>query len=300
LDSIKIILTNVNRFFVAPENVSQSPMKGRLLLITAAILWSLSGVLIKSLDLPPTVIAFYRSLFAALAFMPFLKGRATPLSRWYLLSVPAYTGTVTLLVVATKMTSAANAIVLQYTAPLYVFALSLVFLGERPGKRGIAALIFGMAGIAVIFVGRSGGGDTVGILLGALSGFCFGALIVLLRKMRESDALFTTFVNSLGSALILLPFVTNNLQITGTQALVLIGMGSVQLSLPYFLYTKGLQTITSQEAAILTLIEPLLNPVWVALVVEEIPSIPTIIGGLLIVGGFVVRYAPTKIPVEET
>ena len=275
-------------------------MKGRLLLITAAVLWSLSGVLIKSLTLPPTVIAFYRSLFAAFAFMPFLKGRTTPLSRWYLLSVPAYTGTVTLLVVATKMTSAANAIILQYTAPLYVFALSLVFLGERPGKRGIAALIVGMAGIAVIFVGRSGGGDTVGILLGALSGFCFGALIVLLRKIRESDALFTTFVNSLGSAFILLPFVINNLQITGTQAFVLIGMGSVQLSLPYFLYTKGLQTITSQEAAILTLIEPLLNPVWVALIVGEVPSTPTIIGGLLIIGGLAVRYAPFKIPVEGT
>jgi drug/metabolite transporter (DMT)-like permease len=284
-------------------------MKGRLLLIAAALLWSLSGVLIKSLALPSAVIAFYRSLFAALTFLPFLKRRGASLNRWYLLSIPAYTGTVTLLVVATKMTSAANAIVLQYTAPLYVFILSMIFLGERPGKRGIIALVVGMMGIAVIFISSippffhssiqgggegevRGGGDAAGILVGIASGVCFGVLIVLLRTMRESDALFTTFINSLGSALILFPFVINNMQITGTQVVVLIGMGSVQLSLPYLLYTKGLQTITSQEAAILTLIEPLLNPVWVALVVGEIPSTPTIIGGLLIIGGLVARYAP--------
>lgn len=263
---------------------------GRLILLLAAFLWSLAGVFIKFLILHPLTIVFYRSLFASI-FFAFFRGRSTSLPpRALLLAIVSYTAAISAFVAANKLTTAANAIVLQYTAPIFVFVLVRFLFGEKTANVNWICLAFGMLGIMVIFAGSAGEPDAVGIMVALLSGLLFSIYMVTLRFLRDVHAGTLTFVNNLACWLILLPFVSSQLDVSLRDFVILAVMGVVQLGIPYWLFSKGLETISLQEASLIVLIEPVLNPVWVAVVVGEIPSLATLTGGGLIVASLGFRY----------
>lgn len=267
--------------------------KGRIMISFAAFLWSLGGVFIKSIHLPPQTIACYRTLFAALFLLPFLlRGRFEKPGEMHFLAAILYCLQGFLFVTATKATSAANAIILQYTAPIYTFVLGYLLLGESVQKRGLYSLLIGMAGVAIIFFGGFRGGDLTGIALALVSGFFFSSITVIFRYMRDKDPFTITFFNNLLTGLFLLPASFKGVKIPGDELLALLVMGIVQVAMPYIFFIKGLRFIQAQEAGILSLIEPFLNPLWVALVVGEIPSLPTMIGGPFIALAVVLRYIP--------
>jgi drug/metabolite transporter (DMT)-like permease len=139
--------------------------RGRLLILAAALLWSLAGVFIKFLDLPPLTIVFYRSLFAALVFAPFLRRVRWQLNAPIMVSAVTYTAAISAFVAANKLTTAANAIVLQYTAPIFVFIFSRLVLGEAIAKLNGFALTVSMIGVAVISLDSVGAPDMTGVLL---------------------------------------------------------------------------------------------------------------------------------------
>jgi drug/metabolite transporter (DMT)-like permease len=114
--------------------------------------------------------------------------------------------------------------------------------------------------------------------------------MVNLQRLREVSAIYLTWLNNLVCALLVLPFVKARLALSTDQLVIVAIMGGVQLGLPYFLFSKGLRTIPLQEAALIALIEPVLNPVWVALTVGEIPSFATLVGGAMILAALAVRY----------
>lgn len=260
-------------------------LRGRPLLVAAACLWSLSGPLIKSIDLHPTMITFYRSLFASACLAPFLSGkirRPHPLSA---VAILAYVGTMTSFVAATKITSAANAILLLYTAPIYVFLLSALALKEPPDRMNVVTLIVGLIGMAIIFVGRSGEHDSLGMALGAVSGLLFAVYTIILRRLRDFDPLFLTALHNLGVAGVLFWVVVPQFHVAPPQLLVLVVMGIVQLAVPSVLYATALRTVPAPEASTIILIEPVLNATLVAFFIGEHPSMATIAGGVLIVGG---------------
>jgi drug/metabolite transporter (DMT)-like permease len=263
---------------------------GRLLIVTTALLWSLAGVFIKFLDLPPLTIVFYRSVFAALVFTPFLRRKDWRIDRPILISVISYTAAISAFVSANKLTTAANAIVLQYTAPLFVFLFSGLVLGEKISRLNGFTLAASMIGVAIIFLGSAGQPDMAGVLLALLSGVLFAAYMINLRKTQAVSPVYLTWINNLVCALLLLLVVKSQLGLTSTQLGIVAVMGAVQLGLPYFLFSKGLQTVPLQEASLIALIEPVLNPLWVALTVGEIPSFATLAGGGLIVVALAVRY----------
>jgi drug/metabolite transporter (DMT)-like permease len=263
---------------------------GRLLIVTTALLWSLAGVFIKFLDLPPLTIVFYRSVFAALVFTPFLRRKDWRIDRPILISVISYTAAISAFVSANKLTTAANAIVLQYTAPLFVFLFSGLVLGEKISRLNGFTLATSMIGVAIIFLGSAGQPDMAGVLLALLSGVLFAAYMINLRKTQAVSPVYLTWINNLVCALLLLLVVKSQLGLTSTQLGIVAVMGAVQLGLPYFLFSKGLQTVPLQEASLIALIEPVLNPLWVALTVGEIPSFATLAGGGLIVVALAVRY----------
>jgi drug/metabolite transporter (DMT)-like permease len=263
---------------------------GRLLIVTTALLWSLAGVFIKFLDLPPLTIVFYRSVFAALVFTPFLRRKDWRIDRPILISVISYTAAISAFVSANKLTTAANAIVLQYTAPLFVFLFSGLVLGEKISRLNGFTLATSMIGVAIIFLGSAGQPDMAGVLLALLSGVLFAAYMINLRKTQAVSPVYLTWINNVVCALLLLLVVKSQLGLTSTQLGIVAVMGAVQLGLPYFLFSKGLQTVPLQEASLIALIEPVLNPLWVALTVGEIPSFPTLAGGGLIVVALAVRY----------
>jgi drug/metabolite transporter, DME family len=264
--------------------------RGRWLILSAALLWSLAGVFIKFLDVPPLTIVFYRSLFACLVFTPCLRRSEWRISTPILVSLISYTAAISSFVAANKLTTAANAIVLQYTAPIFVFLFSRFVLKEKVSRLNGCALLVSMFGVTIISLGSAGRPEMAGVLLALMSGLLFAGYIVNLQKTRDVNPVYLTWINNLACALLLLPFVKSDLALTSAQLWILAVMGAVQLGLPYFLFSKGLESVPLQEASLIALIEPVLNPLWVALVVGEIPSTATIAGGSLIILGLGVRY----------
>lgn len=263
---------------------------GRLLILVAALLWSLAGVFIKFLDLPPLTIVFYRSLFASFVFAPFVRRRQWHFDGSIALSVLSYTAAISAFVAANKLTTAANAIVLQYTAPVFVFLFTRLVWGERISRLNGFALAIAMLGVGIISFDSAGEPAMAGVLLALLSGVLFAVYMINLRHARDVHPVFLTWINNLVCALLLLFVVKSQLALSPHQAIILAVMGAVQLGMPYFLFSKGLQTVSLQEASLIALIEPVLNPLWVALVVGEIPSTATLSGGSMILVGLGVRY----------
>jgi drug/metabolite transporter (DMT)-like permease len=264
--------------------------RGRLWLLFAAVLWSLAGVFIKFLPLPPLTIVFYRSLFAGLFFLLFFRRSAGLPRAALLISMASFTAAISSFVTANKLTTAANAIVLQYTAPIFVFLIVGFFFRERIGGVTWAALGIGMSGIAVIFAGSAGQPDFVGVTVALLSGLLFSIYMLSLRFLHSVPAGTLTAINNLACCLLLLPFVMGQLSLTRAECLIIAVMGVVQLGIPYWLFSKAVEKIPVHEASLIVLIEPVLNPLWVALAVGEIPAPATFIGGALIVAGLAVRY----------
>lgn len=256
----------------------------------AALLWSLGGVFIKFLDLHPLTIVFYRSFFASLTFLPFVRRAGRLVSVPIFVSVISYTAAITAFVAANKLTTAANAIVLQYTAPLFVFLYSRLVLSQRITKPYAIALAVSMAGVAVISFGTVGDPQMAGVLLALASGVFFAIYMVNLPNMNETSPVYLTWLNNFVCALILLLLVKSRLAVSMKEGFTLFIMGAVQLALPYYFFSKGVLTLSLQEVALIALIEPVLNPLWVALAIGEIPSLATLAGGGMILLGLSLRY----------
>jgi len=269
------------------SNINQ----GRIFILLAGLLWSFAGIFIKSLDLSAVVIVFYRSLFASLFFLLFLRKRRGEASFHLLISVASYTAAISCFVFSNKLTTAANAIVLQYTAPLFVFLFIRLLFREPISKGNLMTLLLSMLGVAIIFTGSSGGQDLWGVSVAVLSGFLFAIYMMNLRFLAGFDPLVLTFINNLVCSIALLPLMVSHSIPFGGQLLALAVMGVVQLGVPYFLFSKGLERLALQEASLIVLIEPVLNPIWVAWGVGEVPSTQTLIGGSVILFSLVLRFA---------
>lgn len=267
---------------------------GRLLTVLAAILWSLAGVFIKSLALPAITIAFYRFVFAGLFFLVFLKAQDREFNRNVFFSVLTFIAATGSFVWANKLTTAANAVVLQYTAPVYVYALVPVLFREKIKRFELFALCGGMIGIGIIFLGSVERPDMPGVLIALFSGLLFSLYMVNLRFLLGMSMVFIVFLNNLGGAILFFPFVINDLYISLSELIALMIMGVVQFGAPYFIFSKALKTISLQEASLILLLEPVLNPLWVYLVIGELPARVTLIGGSVILISLAGRYLTVR------
>jgi drug/metabolite transporter (DMT)-like permease len=272
--------------------------RARLSLMLAAVLWSLAGIFIKFLALPPLTIVFYRSLFASLFFAFFVRKSSAVPKLALLVSVLAYTAAISAFVSANKLTTAANAIALQYTAPIFVFVIVHFWFGEKIIGTSWLSLALGMLGIVVIGASSAGRPDAAGVMIALLSGLLFSIYMVSLRFLKEFNPGTLTFLNNLVCCLILLPLVGSELSLPLQEGWIVAVMGVVQLGIPYWLFSKGLEQISVQEASLIVLIEPVLNPLWVALIVGELPSGATLIGGLCIVGSLAFRYLRSSLTAQ--
>ena len=283
----------MSRLVTVPGEIpalDQHLRRARLELLLAAALWSLAGLFIKFLSLPPLTIVFYRSLFAALFFVFFVRKSIAVPRIALLVSALAYTAAISAFVSANKITTAANAIALQYTAPMFVFVIVHFLFGEKITGASWVSLVLGMFGIAVICIGSAGQPDATGVMVALLSGLLFSIYMVTLRFLKDFNPATLTFLNNMVCCLLLLPLVGSELSLSLKEGGIVAMMGVVQLGIPYWLFSKGLEQISVQEASLIVLIEPVLNPLWVALIVGELPSGATLIGGICIVGSLAFRY----------
>jgi len=283
---------------------------GRSILILAAVLWSLSGLFTRLLQTPtilgihepaltPLQIAFYRALFAGLFFIPFLRRRDIsyqPLMLWMVLSFAVMNW---LFLTALARGSAANAILLQYTAPVWIYLLSVFGLGERADSQSLRVIQICTLGLAVIVGGawmQGGVDDGLIVAMATGSGFTYGIVLLCLRQMRGESSAWLVTLNHLGAVVCLFPFIMHLPLPTVNQLLFMSVFGVVQMGLPYWMMARGLKSVSPQEAGVITLLEPMLNPLWAYLLVpeKETPPITTWIGGALILGALAWRYWPRK------
>jgi len=284
--------------------------QGRVCIVLAAVLWSTSGAFTKLLtkdtsfelnepEVRAVQIAFFRVLFAGLVLTPTLRKQDFSWRGLMLVSAGCFAVMNFLFVTAMDLGTAANAILLQYTAPMWMYLASVWWLGEAADRRSSVALAVGLLGIAVILAGTWGGGGQLLVVAIALgSGVMYAAVMICLRVLRAASPRWLTVWNHLCGALALVPFLWTIPIPTWPQLACLLVFGALQMGLPYWLVTRGLRSVSPQEAGAITLLEPVLNPLWAYLVSPETetPAPATLIGGALIVGGLAWRYWPWRPP----
>ena len=257
----------------------------------AAVLWSTGGLFIKLAPMPALAVACGRSLIAGLFYLALLRPNLRA-ARWT--TAAAYAACIITFVSATKLTTAANAIFLQYTGPAYVLVLSPFLLDEPFRPIDGACVVLSLAGMSLFFVGQIETGQLLGNLLAIASGVFFALAIVLLRREAKSgsgDALPSTTLGNLIAAAVTLPWALKAapemLSLKGGG--VLLYLGIVQLGLAYFLFVRGVRRVPAAEASLISMLEPVLNPVWVLIGFGERPGPWAIAGGAIVIAAVAIR-----------
>lgn len=248
------------------------------LVLAAAVLWSFGGVLIKFVDWHPLAVSATRSAFAAItvwALAPRLHFTRSP---WLWGGAVAYAATVVLLVTATKLTTAANAIILQYTAPVWVALLAPLVLGEPTRRTDWAVLSVVVAGLVLFFADDLAPGGHLGNILALVSGLTYAVLALCLRRQKDGARFETVVAGNVLAFLVGVPFLGGAPAGFAPWA-ALVVLGVLQLGLAYFLYARALGRVTALEASLLPMMEPVLNPLWVFLALGEQPSALALLGG---------------------
>jgi len=275
--------------------------RGLFYIVAAALLWSTGGIGIKAIADPALKVTFYRSLFAAIALMLFL-GRRVWGRRWrstpaFAASVVSYGACLTFFVVATKWTTAANAIFLQYAGVIWVLLFSPLVVREPMRARDAGAIAAAIGGMALFFVGRFETRGMAGNVMALISSVFFAALILSLRREQPAAQAAVTWGN-LACAAALLPFIAHDLALTPRSFFVLAFLGIFQIALAYFFFVKGLEHVTATQASLTGMLEPVSNPIWVFLFLGERPSLYAIAGAAVVLAA-IAWHTVTSEPVAE-
>lgn len=258
-------------------------MKSRalLMLILTALLWSSGGLLIKLVDWNALAIAGGRSAIAAAVILLFRRKMTFNWGFAQIGGTVCYAATVILFVAANKLTTAANAILLQYTAPAYVALLSYWFLRERITKTDILAIAAAFGGMVLFFLDDLSAGGFWGNVVAILSGIAFAGTALFLRKQKDQSPLESVFLGNVLTFLIGLPFMRHSFpDASGWFGLAMLGI--FQLGCAYILYAEAIKHVTALEAILVPVLEPVLNPLWVFLMIGEAPGKWAIAGGIIV------------------
>lgn len=266
---------------------SSSKVSPLLFVIAAAVLWSTGGLFIKWTSLSGLELSFGRSLLAAITVAIFTRHEGFGLNKVTALASVLYAALLLLFVLATKETTAANAIFLQYTAPVYLLILEPLIYKEKFRRRDLIVVTACVIGMSLFFVGKLRPQDVTGNLLALASGLCFACYFLLLRhsKSRSVNRASSVIYGNLLLVLFAAPAGIRALpQMNMHDSLSVLYLGVVQIGLAYTLFTVAMaRGVRSLDAGIVGYVEPVLNPIWVYLVLGERPTKWALIGGAIIV-----------------
>lgn len=282
--------------------------RSRLMIVLAAVLWSTSGFFAKApwfddwpVESRGVALTFWRAVFAALAVLPFVRRpqfRCAMIPMALAFVVMTYT-----FLVAMVGGSETTTIWLQYVGPAWVALAGLWGLGDRPRRDDWAMIALSVLGISVIVLMEAlQSGEALGHLLtgpvglALLSGLMYAVVLISIRHLRGVDVAWIGLVNHLACVACLSPLVIGKVPLPhGIQWIALICLGIVQLALPYMIFAWAVREVESNEASLLTLVEPLAVPIWTFLAWQHLasyqfPRASTLLGASLIALGFVWRY----------
>ncbi len=251
-------------------------------LLAAAAFWSTGGLLIKWVDWPPLAVAGGRGLFAALLLIAIQRNLKFTFSALQLGAALAYMLCTVLFVAGTKLTTAANAILLQYTAPIWVALAGAWFLGERTTRSDWLAIALALLGMALFFAEGLQLEGMTGNALALLAGVSYAAMTLLMRKQKAGSVVESIILGNVMAALVGLPFMLDAPALSPQGWAGLVALGIVQLGIPYALYSRAIRNVTALEGVLIPVLEPILNPLWVMLFLGERPGALALCGGLLV------------------
>lgn len=238
---------------------------------------------------PGIAIAGGRGVIAAGFLLLTNRGLRFHWSRDQVLGALGYASCTMLFCVATTRTSAANAILLQYTAPVWVALFGAWFLGERAVRADWITIVVALGGMSLFFKDSLTLGHLDGDVLAVLSGVAFAAMTIALRRQKDTSAVESIILGNLIAFLVGLPWILRapGLPASGWVALLLLGV--VQLGASYWLYARAIRHVTALEAVLIPVVEPVLNPTWVLLFMHEKPSGWALVGGVVVLSAVTLR-----------
>lgn len=263
--------------------------RGTVCVFISAVLYSIAGLCMKVIPWNGMSINGGRTAIALLVMAVYLwkTGHRLRMNRWIFLGSLAVCGTNVLFSLANKMTTAANAIVLQYTAPIFVMVLSAIFFRKKPGKLDLltCAAVFG--GVLCFFLESLSGGRLAGDILALISGVTY-AVVFMLNDLPDGDPLSSMFFAHIISAAVGLPFLVRETEFTPTILVSMLALGVFQVGFSSIFLTEGLKTTPPVTASLVSGIEPVLNPVLVAVFYGEMIGPAALIGAVIVVGSVVI------------
>ncbi len=222
-----------------------------------------------------------RSLISAVFLSLFIRDIKTKNLRYVIVGALFYAATVIFFVVANKLTTAANVILLQYSAPIWVALIGAWFLKEKVKLVDWFFIFSLIGGIFLFFLDELSLSGKWGNILAILSGVAFAGTVLHMRKLKDSSPLLMIVLGNFFAAIICLPFYITTVNI-GNHWLLLLILGVFQLGLPYILYSIAIKSVHAIEATLIASIEAILNPLWVFVILSERPGFWSIIGGFIV------------------
>ena len=270
-------------------------------LVLVGVLWSTAGALIKYVAWPPAAIWGLRAAIAAVALIAIHRPSWRGLSPAEIGAGVALAANTGLFILANKWTTAANAILIQYSAPAWAALLGAVILHERAHARDALAIVLALAGVTLFFVDHLEAGHQAGNAVALLSGVVFATTVVLLRKVARdpargaSAALRAMILGHVIAAAIGLPFVIAAPALPASGWAAMLGLGLLQQTAPTLLYAWSIKRVSAVEGLLIPIVEPILSPVWVGLLFGEWPGPWALVGGAIVIAAVTWRgLAPTS------
>lgn len=262
--------------------------RAMLLMVITAAMWSLGGIFIKLISWNPFLIAGMRSGISGSIMALYMAATHTrfKLNRYSLLAGMGLGCSATLFTIANKLTTAANAIVLQYTAPIFILLISAIFFKEKMQKQDILVVCITMGGMVLFFLDQLSPGNLLGNVLGILAGVTLGQMFVMVGRGGDDDAtrMSGILIAHMITLMIGVPVgLPQTEEVAAIEILYVIILGVFQLGIPYVLYGIASRDCPPLACSLIGMLEPLLNPVWVAIFIGEVPGPFALAGAVIII-----------------
>lgn len=262
----------------------EKSLAGYFYVLASAVCFSLAGVLIKKISWSSYTINGIRNLPAFIVMSCYMAKthHKIVINKVVILGAVCNLFMNLTFVMATKLTSAANAIVLQFTEPIFLILFLFIFWKRKPDRKAVISCIFVFAGILCFFFDKISYQGQVGNILAILSGALY-AVVFLIKKMKNSDFESSVWISQISSFLLFMPWYFKETSCQATDVLLILVMGVIQMGLAYILLEKGLDRVPPVSASLTSTIEPILNPIWVAIFYGEVIHPIAIIGAAAVI-----------------
>ena len=274
------------------ENYLKTELKnlpGAPFVMLASLFFSIGGLCVKLIPWSPLAINGARNLIgsAVIGIFLLLAHYRIKVNLPVMIGAFSMIGVTTLFAIANKLTTAANAIVLQYTAPVFVIIFMALFFRVRPERRDILTCGIVFFGVCLFFVDGIQAGNVLGNLVAVLSGVCYAG-VFMMNTAKEADALSSSFLGQLMAGIIFVPFCFRETDFSVTTMTTVVILGAVQVGLAYIFLSIGIRRTNAVTASLITGLEPIMNPVWVAVFYGEKVSGLSVVGAVIVVGAIII------------